>query len=190
MKKLNVLLIISALFALLFIPVSCDINDTDGIPYNETATYTNGLSGYRATYAKSWIKDDLTINPDGSTGLTLKNKADAVLAGQSDFNLTQDGSVIYISVIPGMNFSNYEDFVKNSGYLNSNQQTEFLKNIGSVNIGGVNLQARYVQLPTSKGYDFIYNNKLYKINLTSGSEAEFKKDEKVFDDLIKSFQFI
>ena len=78
-------------------------------------TYTNSSSGYQLDYPLDWyVKNtDIATSYDYNS-FVLQNTEDAVLPG-SDFSLKTSGSYISVSVKNNMNYSSYEEYIKNSG---------------------------------------------------------------------------
>ena len=155
-------------------------------------TYTNSSSGYQLDYPLDWyVKNtDIATSYDYNS-FVLQNTEDAVLPG-SDFSLKTSGSYISVSVKNNMNYSSYEEYIKNSG-LPPKAMAERMANLEMVNIGGKTFQAfTGIKTPNSLGstYDFFYNKRFYSINFTSGSTEQFNKDKKIFEDLIASFKFL
>jgi len=163
-------------------------------------TQVNVNAGYQIDYPSDWYvkSSDTKIQSNGNYGynsFVIQNTKDAVLPG-SDFGLKTDGSYINISVDTNMNYANYEEFIKDpKTNLPESMKVQRLANLEMINIGGKTLQV-FTGLKTSsstikgKLYNFIYNNKQYSLSIISGSETQFNKDKKVFEDMISSFKFI
>lgn len=174
------------------------VNNSANNSLVKTKTYINSNAGYQANYPTNWVvvNSDTTVSSSGDyNSFTIKNKKDATLPG-SNSKLRINDSYIQINVNKNMDYSNYEEFIKDPKYmLGSNVIAERLANLKMVNIGGKTLQAfTGVNVPasTTRGrlYSFVYNKILYSITFASGSEGQFNTDKKIFDDLVSSFEFI
>ncbi|MFA6999721.1 MAG: hypothetical protein WC241_01245 [Candidatus Paceibacterota bacterium] len=160
-------------------------------------TQVNINAGYQVEYPSDWyVKSvDTKISPNGNYGYNafiIQNTKDAVLPG-SDFTLKANGSYINISVDTNMNYSNYEEFMKDPKTdLPKLAKDERIANLEMINIGGKTLQGlnSFKNGISGGSYTFIYNKKQYQIGIDSGSENQFVKDKKIFEDMVSSFKFI
>lgn len=159
-------------------------------------TQINVNAGYQIEYPSDWyVKiSDTTMSASGYNSFVIQNTKDAVLSG-SDFGLKTDGSYINISVNNNMNYSNYEEFMKDPKTdLPKSAKEARLAKLKMINIGGKILQAfggewDGTTLP-GDSYDFVYNKKLYSLGFESGSKEQYYKDKNIFDNMVSSFKFL
>lgn len=162
-----------------------------------TKTQVNINAGYKVDYPADWYvkSSDTKISSNGNYGynaFVIQNTKDAVLPG-SDFSMKINGSRIDVSVDTNMNYLNYEEFIKDPKTdLPKSAKEERIANLEMINIGGKTLQGlnAFRKSTTGGSYVFIYNKKQYSIGIVSGSESQFIKDKKIFDDMVSSFKFI
>lgn len=156
-------------------------------------TQVNANAGYQVEYPSDWyVKSSDTTISGGHNSFNILNTKDAVLPG-SDFTLKANGSYINISVNTNMNYSNYEEFIKDPKTdLPKLAKDERIANLKIINIGGKTLQGlnSFKNGISGGSYVFIYNKKLFDIGISSGSEEQFTKDKKVFEDMVSSFKFL
>jgi len=159
--------------------------------------YKNSQAGYEVSYPKDWHKDlDSALGNElgNNSTLNIKNRTDAVKTG-GDFEMIAAGSIISVEVNSNMNYSSYEEFIKDpKWYLSEKIINERLANLETITIGGKIFKA-FTGIKTDdslpmKTYSFIYNGKLYKISYISGSKEQFNLDYPIFNDFISSFNFL
>jgi hypothetical protein len=185
MKKF--ILFIVAIFALCILS-SC--NQNDDVLSSDKITYVDHSFGYQLDYPASWF--ETISSSDNYASFVIKNKKDAVEIGY-DFVLKASGSLLTIGVTNNIDYQDYEEFIKNSG-TTIDVIAERMANIEIVIIGGKSLKVftglKTLDSADSDLYAFVYNRKLYNISFQSGSNEQFIKDKKIFDEIFSSFKFI
>lgn len=186
------------------IEVNPNIDDTvvdteqtsNSVEKNGVKTHINLNAGYQVSYPSDWyIKNsDTAMSTSGYNSFVIQNRKNAVRSG-SDFSLETDGSYISIGVNSNMNYSNYEEFIKDPKTdLPKSAKEARLAKLKMINIGGKTLQVFGGEwdgktLP-GDSYDFVYNKKLYSLGFGSGSKEQYYKDKKIFEDMVSSFKFL
>jgi hypothetical protein len=159
--------------------------------------YKSLKAGYEVSYPETWYKDQniaLGNELENNNTINIKNREDAVKPG-GDFEMIKNGSMISVEVNSDMNYSSYEEFIKDpKWFMTEKTINERLANIETVIIDGKKIQA-FTGIKTSDSlpmetYSFIYNNKLYKFNYVSGSKEQFDIDYPIFNDFLSSFHFL
>lgn len=162
-------------------------------PIKNAKTHINLSAGYQVDYPIGWyVKNSDTTFSNGYSSFSIQNIKDAVFPG-SDFTMKVNGSLVSIDVTNNMNYSNYEEFIKDPKTdLPKAAKDERIANLEMINIGGKTIQGLNSFKKSNRGgfYVFIYNNKKYEIGISSGSEEQYYKDKKVFENMVASFKFI
>lgn len=189
--------------------ISVALNDTTPIT---TKNYTNTIAGYSVNYPINWIvnKDtnlpvetrlpsDRKGAPPMFNSFEIANIKGAVKSG-SDFSMETNGSIIDIQVTHGIKYSTIDELYKDGAKygIPANGIQERLAKVINMNIGGQNLRVEsniYTPNQNTKpipgqNYTFIYDRKSYSISYTSGSDAQYNTDLKVFTDLLASFKLL
>ncbi len=156
---------------------------------------SNSAAGYEVSYPENWIVNNNTDSANYSD-LSIKNEADATLSG-GGFALKNDGSIIMVQVsygnLPnGVNYANYAtiDDITNDPVFGVPNKAERLAHTSTMTIGGKSLRVFMMANSTGMSYSFVYNHKVFNINMQSGGEAQYNIDSEVFSNFLASFRLI
>ncbi|MFA6585854.1 MAG: PsbP-related protein [Candidatus Paceibacterota bacterium] len=176
----------------------------DNSTQSDFKIFKNTSAGYSINYRSNWIitsdsnspvetrlPEDRQGTPPMFNNFQIANMKGAVKQG-SDFEMESKGSIIDVQVTHGIKYSTIDDMYKdgNKYGLPVSEIQERLAKINNMNIGGKNLRVWYGKGSLDEGYAFLYNGRQYSLNFNSGSQAQYDKDLKVFNDLVTSFVLI
>jgi hypothetical protein len=173
-----------------------DLNNTNQPKDNETSLeiFKSLKAGYEISYPLNWpvVSKSEAVN---YSNFQIKNSLDAVLPGANS-NMRSNDSLISVQVsygtLPnGINYTNYltiDDVIKDPKFGVS--KTDRLNNVTQMDIGGKDLRVLKLNNTTGMSYSFVYNGRVYNVNLMSGSQNQYDIDYKIFNEVLSSFVFL